>query len=169
MIDEAETIGERGCRDHSHPVVRLRLNEPKSAEGKALLSLLQSTPEEEFVPPVGGFPTVAASGRTGESLAAQHCLDYCKGLTGQALWDCRAACLVGPGGSWLAPIARQAGQLGVADECYEDCIREWPWWWCAIRCMDPVTREVRVAGRRVELANKEFGGTEAEDRLAKPF
>jgi hypothetical protein len=35
--------------------------------------------------------------------------------------------------------------------------------------MDPVTREVRVAGRRVELANKEFGGTEAEDRLAKPF
>ena len=44
MIDEAETIGECRCRDHSHPVVRLVLNKPKSAEGRALLRLLHSAP-----------------------------------------------------------------------------------------------------------------------------
>jgi DNA-binding response OmpR family regulator len=35
--------------------------------------------------------------------------------------------------------------------------------------VDPSTREVRVAGRRVELANKEFVGTKPEDGLDKPF
>ena len=44
LIDEAETIGECRCGDHSHPVVRLRLHEPKSEEGRALLNLLHSAP-----------------------------------------------------------------------------------------------------------------------------
>jgi DNA-binding response OmpR family regulator len=35
--------------------------------------------------------------------------------------------------------------------------------------VDPSTREVRVAGRRVELANKEFVGVRTEDGLAKAF
>jgi DNA-binding response OmpR family regulator len=35
--------------------------------------------------------------------------------------------------------------------------------------VDPSTREVRVAGRRVELANKEFVGTKPEAGLVKPL
>ena len=35
--------------------------------------------------------------------------------------------------------------------------------------VDPSTREVKVAGRRVELANKEFVGTNSGNGLAKPF
>jgi DNA-binding response OmpR family regulator len=35
--------------------------------------------------------------------------------------------------------------------------------------VDPSTREVRVGGRRVELANKEFVGIKPDDGLAKPF
>jgi hypothetical protein len=35
--------------------------------------------------------------------------------------------------------------------------------------VDPATREVRVGGRRVELANKEFVGIKPDDGLAKPF
>jgi response regulator RpfG family c-di-GMP phosphodiesterase len=35
--------------------------------------------------------------------------------------------------------------------------------------LDPSTREVRVGGRRVELANKEFVSIKPEDGLSKPF
>jgi hypothetical protein len=35
--------------------------------------------------------------------------------------------------------------------------------------LDPSTREVRVGGRRIELANLEFVGRKPEDGLDKPF
>ena len=40
MIERADQEGQRPCRDHSHPVVRITLKEPKDAQGKILLALL---------------------------------------------------------------------------------------------------------------------------------
>jgi hypothetical protein len=49
MIAGAEQIGWSNCGDHGHPVVRLQLKEPHSAEGKMLLSLLlQAQPATAF-------------------------------------------------------------------------------------------------------------------------
>lgn len=43
MIESADQEGQRPCRDHSHPVMRITLKEPKDAQGKILLALLTQT------------------------------------------------------------------------------------------------------------------------------
>lgn len=40
MIERADHVGKRPCRDHSHPLMRITLNEPEDPEAKTLLSLL---------------------------------------------------------------------------------------------------------------------------------
>lgn len=40
MIENAEKVGQKGCKDHSHPVFRITLKETKNAEGQILLALL---------------------------------------------------------------------------------------------------------------------------------
>lgn len=66
MVKHAEHIGQRGCRDHVHPMVRITLHEPKNPEGRVLLALLaQATPNPSSDMPVGGaFHAVQLQGDT---------------------------------------------------------------------------------------------------------
>jgi hypothetical protein len=40
MIEEAEYLGHSSCRDHTHPMMKISLTEPKSDEGRVLYALL---------------------------------------------------------------------------------------------------------------------------------
>jgi hypothetical protein len=44
LIDEAEHQGEKTCRDHSHPVFRLILKEPRDREAQIFAALLAAPP-----------------------------------------------------------------------------------------------------------------------------
>lgn len=46
MIDSAEQVALRSCRDHSHPTMRITLKEPKESEGKILLALLEKVTQK---------------------------------------------------------------------------------------------------------------------------
>ena len=55
MIESADHTGQRSCRDHSHPVMRITLKEPKDPEGRILLSLLaQAATNPSAEMPFGG-------------------------------------------------------------------------------------------------------------------
>ena len=41
LIDEAEQIGQNGCRDHSHPVLRITLKKPKDDLKRNLKNILR--------------------------------------------------------------------------------------------------------------------------------
>ena len=43
MIEHAQSLGVRACRDHSHPVMAVRFKVPKDTEGKTFLALLAQT------------------------------------------------------------------------------------------------------------------------------
>jgi hypothetical protein len=43
MIETAERAGTRACSDHSHPVMRINLKAPSSAEGQILQALLSQS------------------------------------------------------------------------------------------------------------------------------
>ena len=45
LIAEAEQLGRRPCKDHIHPVFRIRLDEPTDATAKVLASLLSISSE----------------------------------------------------------------------------------------------------------------------------
>lgn len=61
MIESADHLGQRPCRDHSHPIMRITLKEPKDAQGRILAALLtQATPspsEVQHVDELRTFPT----------------------------------------------------------------------------------------------------------------
>ena len=40
MIEHAQSLGLRGCQDHSHPVMAIGFKVPKDTEGRTLLALL---------------------------------------------------------------------------------------------------------------------------------
>jgi hypothetical protein len=42
MIEKAVHLGQRRCKDHSHPVVRITLKQPADAEGQLLAKLLMA-------------------------------------------------------------------------------------------------------------------------------
>jgi hypothetical protein len=55
MIEHADHIGLRACRDHMHPVMRVTLKESKDPEGRILWALLaHATPNPLAGMPVGG-------------------------------------------------------------------------------------------------------------------
>jgi hypothetical protein len=74
MIEQADRIGSSRCKDHSHPVFKLTLKEPKTPEAHILSALLaQRTPGQHIGPiptgpmqpaeysqirrrPIGGYP-----------------------------------------------------------------------------------------------------------------
>lgn len=43
MIEHADHVGQRPCRDHSHPVMRITVKEPKDSTGKVLRALLSQS------------------------------------------------------------------------------------------------------------------------------
>lgn len=49
MIERADQEGQRTCRDHSHPVMKITFKEPKNSTGKVLLELLS---QSEVSPPM---------------------------------------------------------------------------------------------------------------------
>jgi hypothetical protein len=49
MIERADHVGERACRDHFHPEVRILLREPSSPEAKVLIALLAQVSTEHMV------------------------------------------------------------------------------------------------------------------------
>ena len=49
MIERADHVGQRPCRDHSHPLMRITLDEPEDSTGKVLLALLS---QPEVSPPM---------------------------------------------------------------------------------------------------------------------
>ena len=86
LINVAEYIGNTGCKDHSHPVMKISFKEPDSEEGKVLLNLLhhanrsfaanrkqQDVAEqvplnhgyEMFTPPATGIPSLIMQPRRG--------------------------------------------------------------------------------------------------------
>lgn len=40
LIEQAEHLGQAGCRDHTHPFMRISLKEPKDEEARVLMDLL---------------------------------------------------------------------------------------------------------------------------------
>lgn len=59
MIERADQVGQRPCRDHSHPIMRITLKEPKDPKGKILLALLtQAAPEAQHVDELRTYPTL---------------------------------------------------------------------------------------------------------------
>jgi hypothetical protein len=54
MIERAERAGTQTCAGHSHPVMRIALKAPSTAEGQILLALLNQSP--------GGAPPYAVPG-----------------------------------------------------------------------------------------------------------
>jgi len=60
MIEQAENLGQSGCKDHSHPVVKITLKEAKNPEAQILSALLA---QPMAVPPqAGSIPTQAGQG-----------------------------------------------------------------------------------------------------------
>jgi len=43
MIKSAKSVGEQSCKDHSHPIMEIALNEPKDPQGEILMALLSQT------------------------------------------------------------------------------------------------------------------------------
>lgn len=90
MIEHAEHTGERTCRDHSHPTIRITLKEPKDPEGKILLTLLAQaapSPSEEVPVPVPfQGPHVPLQTRPGfggsVGIGRHNCTSVCVWLSG---------------------------------------------------------------------------------------
>lgn len=86
MIAEAEKLGDLPCKDHTHPLFRLLLKEPKDPQAKALMALLSaSAPAFSFGPmPQGPGQSarmnVAPGGAGGASRIGQ-CTSWCSGST----------------------------------------------------------------------------------------
>jgi len=86
MIDEAEHLGERTCRDHSHPVFRLSLREPADPQAKVLMELLTARAPLPSTLPAMVPPEIAdalAAGPHGRSVGAMRarCQSWCHGST----------------------------------------------------------------------------------------
>ena len=71
MIDQAEHLGQAGCRDHTHPFMRISLKEPKEEEGRVLLDLLAQASASAVAGPAGapvGMPL--AEGMPGPEISS---------------------------------------------------------------------------------------------------
>jgi len=96
MIEEAEVIGSRPCRDHEHPLARITLKAPTSDESRLLAALLRQTTRAQRIPPEA-LPQLAGLGRGRRFAMAQR----------------------GPGGGGLPP---RGGFWWPPLGCYWDCI-----------------------------------------------
>jgi hypothetical protein len=117
MIDQAEKIGSSRCKDHSHPVFKLQLKEPKTPETRILYSLLaQRTSAPGLSPmPMGSMqpaqlPQIGRRGPLGGALPVHP------PATNVAYWpvgDGRYGC-----SGWLDCL-HMAGDIRCADiQCY---------------------------------------------------
>jgi hypothetical protein len=111
MIEEAQHVGTQTCWDHSHPVMRIALKEPKTAEAKILAALLaqHQQPQRPLADePQGGpasgspmpYPASAAVGRTRtpSGLVGRFpipwtpcvvtCIEVCTEFCAPTGWDC---------------------------------------------------------------------------------
>jgi hypothetical protein len=61
LIEKAEQVGQRPCRDHIHPVFRLKLKQPEDPEAQILAALLTSSgpsaPQVMASPQMGNWST----------------------------------------------------------------------------------------------------------------
>jgi hypothetical protein len=63
LIETAEQVGQRPCREHNHPVFRLHLKKPKDPEAQILAALLTSSaPPQSSMPFSSNFMTSPGSG-----------------------------------------------------------------------------------------------------------
>jgi hypothetical protein len=84
MIHQAEQLGSSRCKDHSHPVFRLRLKEPDTPEAEILYALLaqqSSSPRWQGV---------------------EWCAFKCVGHYGLPRWLCELGCVIF--GPWVGPF-----------------------------------------------------------------
>jgi hypothetical protein len=91
MIDRADHVGQRPCRDHSHPIMRLTLREPKDPEGRILSALLmpQAAPSPMSM---GGFegPHLHAGGQA-QLMPAGVVGSYNPWCVSRCQWECQWA------------------------------------------------------------------------------
>jgi len=119
MIESAERAGTRPCSGHSHPVMKIKLKAPSSAEGQILLALLNqgSGGESPNAALSAGFPYSAGVPYTEPSTPF-------------------------PGGTLhgAIPLANDGRELkcfgGTTPcgngRCNYQCCRVGPFWWCWI-------------------------------------
>lgn len=76
IIEKAQKIGSQGCRDHSHPLMRLTIHQPSSEEGNLFYALLNQTQSnhshesDDF-----SLPKDLTRYSAGESFYADHFFD----------------------------------------------------------------------------------------------
>lgn len=114
MIERADHVGQHPCRDHSHPVMRVTLKEPKDPKGKILLALLaQAAPrpsEAQHVDELRTYPTPTPE--TGASFMA---VPVPPGISDSAS-ACNSVCL------WFCPRDRYGNpDLGCVLHCIFRC------------------------------------------------
>lgn len=83
VIQKIEHLSSAPCKDHSHPVVGIFFEEPRSDEGKVFSQLLNSYRPPQQV-------------RSGSSLCSE-CLAKCRGLPPEEVFTCLFNCKDCPG------------------------------------------------------------------------
>jgi hypothetical protein len=110
LIETAEQVGQRSCRDHTHPVFRLHLKKPKDPEAQILAALLTSSAPPRFSTP--SSPDFMASRGSGSWDPSATFM----ASRGSASWDPSATKYVRRGGlpamtgsSRMSPFMRVGG------------------------------------------------------------
>lgn len=85
MINEAEHLGDQPCKERSHPVFRLSLNEPTDPQAKVLMQLLAarwplSGSMPAIAPQLAGLPGASPQGPSGV-MRTRGCSTWCYGST----------------------------------------------------------------------------------------
>ncbi len=92
MIEKAVHLGERGCDDHSHPLVRITLKQPADAEGQFFAKLLMASQSrsaaERLLPPRGRPLTPARMGRARAAASIGSPILDCDGGCREVLRAC---------------------------------------------------------------------------------
>ena len=103
MIERADQEGQRPCRDHTHPVMRITLKEPKDAQAKILWALLaQAAPPSPTQLPANvalpgspssaqGFPGPASAQSFGWFYCHQVCVEHSRlfpNICNRWVWRC---------------------------------------------------------------------------------
>lgn len=125
MIENAEQIGKQTCKDHSHPIMRITLDEPKSSEGKILIALLSqvtsSHVSKEQLPFLQNQPQMLAA--TGFQAGN---FDLSRQLLGQTQFSGFPT-----GTSQFAPAL---GRKGITLAAPNGLTGSVPWSWCQDAC-----------------------------------
>jgi hypothetical protein len=109
LIESAEQVGQRACREHAHPVVRLNLKQPKDPEAQILAQLLTSSRPSPMGSwsPGRGFPMLGGS----PAASGPFALDRASRGSGVTVGP-QGGVTVGPQGPTRGGVIAQQAGLG---------------------------------------------------------